>query len=330
MSLGLLWSGIRQSRRSGIQRTFLLLFLAGLFGTTGFAWRSSWLRGPCDQETNYYCIRVLKWEEGSSRVRLMILDNVSHSQNFLETPQALAFSYEQVFAELSAYLAAQVGHPGTLFLGGGGYTFPRYMQAVYPGSRLDVVEIDPGVTQVAYKEMGVVPGAGLTTYNDDARMFLMRNPASRYDLIIEDAFNSYSVPYHLVTKEYNQQVRAWLADGGIFMANLIDSSQRDFLRAYVATLSLTFSNVYVVPTAEPWREMPHNNYVVVATDQPLDLQAFEQIDGGDGETLFFNQVLSSEETEAILAEGRSLILTDQYAPVDQLLASFFRGFTAGQ
>ena len=35
----------------------------------------------------------------------------------------------------------------TLFLGGGAYTFQRFMQHTYPGCAVDVAEIDPAVTR---------------------------------------------------------------------------------------------------------------------------------------------------------------------------------------
>lgn len=64
---------------------------------------------------------------------------------------------------------------------------------------------------------------------------------------------------------------------------------------------------------------------IIATDRPLDLAAFKAIDAGDGETLFANQVLSQAETAGILAEGHVVLLTDRYAPVDQMLAPVARG-----
>ena len=106
-----------------------------------------------------------------------------------------------------------------------------------------------------------------------------------YDLVMGDAFNDYSVPYHLTTHEFNERVRAWLADDGLYMVNLIDGPRHDFLRAYISTLDQTFAHVYVVPAVRSWRESPRVTFVLIATDMPLDLAAFETIDAGDGETL---------------------------------------------
>ena len=58
---------------------------------------------------------------------------------------------------------------------------------------------------------------------------------------------------------------------------------------------------------------------------PLDLDRFNSIDGGDGDGILARTALSDDEVAAILAEGRLVMLTDQYAPVDQMLAPVARG-----
>jgi hypothetical protein len=48
------------------------------------------------------------------------------------------------------------------------------------------------------------------------------------------------------------------------------------------------------------------------------------VDGGDGVAALGQQLLSEEEVDGLLASGRTVLLTDQYAPVDQMLAPVFR------
>jgi hypothetical protein len=63
--------------------------------------------------------------------------------------------------------------------------------------------------------------------------------------------------------------------------------------------------------------------VLIASDRPLDLTSFETLDAGDGVPLLARRLLSEEKIEALLAEGRVVMLTDQYAPVEQMLAPVF-------
>jgi spermidine synthase len=199
------------------------------------------------------------------------------------------------------------------------------METVYPNSDVLVIEIDPGVTEVAHDLLALRRDTEIVTHNEDARLFLEAEPASLYDLIFGDAFNDYSVPYHLTTKEFNDRVHAWLAEGGLYVVNIVDGPRGDFLRAYTHTLRQAFSHVYLAPTSGAWRETPRHTFVLVATDSPLDLEALATEDAGDGEPLLARQLLSREEVDSLLAEKKAMTLTDDCAPVDQMLAPVFRG-----
>lgn len=297
-----------------------LLIVAG----SAFLWNQPWLQGPCLRETNYFCIKVQEEERDGEPVRVLILDRLVHSYTSLNDPTKLVYGYEKIYAELTAYKAQQTDALKALFIGGGGYTFPKYMEAVYPESQLDVIEIDPGVTQVAYEHLGLDRDTRIVTYNQDARLFLEQPAPEQYDLILGDAFNDYSVPYHLTTQGFNDRVQAWLAGDGLYAVNMIDGAKGEFLRAYIHTLRQTFNHVYVAPTIDGWRRSPRSTFVLVATDTPLSVTAFERIDGDDGDTLFARQALTKLEIEEILSEGHVVTLTDQYAPVDQMLAPVFR------
>jgi hypothetical protein len=143
-----------------------------------------------------------------------------------------------------------------------------------------------------------------------------------YDLILGDAFNDFSVPYHLTTKEFNERVQAWLAEDGLYVVNMIDGAYGRFLRAYVHTLQQTFRHVYLAPTIDSWQEVSRTTFVIVASDTPLDLAAIERANGGS--TLFAGQLLDDEQLSDLLDEGRVVMLTDRYAPVDQMLAPVFQ------
>jgi spermidine synthase len=294
-------------------------------GGTALVLNQGWLKSNCRVETNYFCIKVYEDEREGESVRILVLDRLVHSYSSLQNPKKLVYGYEQVYAEATDYKAQQHNPLKALFIGGGGYTFPRYMEAVHPGSQLDVIEIDPGVTEVAHDLLGLARDSSVTSTNEDARMFLQREPTTQYDLIMGDAFNDYSVPYHLTTWEFNERVKAWLAPGGLYMVNLIDGPRRDFLRAYVHTLQHTFPHVYVIPAVRAWQDSPRVTFVIIASDQLLDLERLQEVDANDGEAMLHGMLLSPGGLEGILAEGPRVTLTDQYAPVDQMLAPVFRG-----
>jgi spermidine synthase len=286
----------------------LILFGAalGLLARTGF------LRSECMMETDYFCINVHERQMGGRTIRELVLDRLVHSYADLEDPSHLAYGYEQTYAAVIAPWMARKPDLEMFFIGGGGYTFPRYMEAVLPESRLVVAEIDPGVTEAAHNWMGFGRDTGVITYNQDARQVLKEQvePGS-FDIVFGDAFNDFSVPYHLTTLEFGQLVARALRDDGLYLANIIDGGRHGhFLRAFVRTLREVFPHVAVIPSMSGWEDSERNTFVIVGSRQPLDLSflpaAYRPVD--------------EEEMAAYLAMEKPLILIDDYVPVDNLLA----------
>jgi spermidine synthase len=303
---------------------WMVLVLLILAGGTALALRQGWLRSSCTRETNYFCIKVYDQERDGEMVRVLVLDRLVHSYTSLDQPTKLVYGYEQMYAQVAAYRALHDDHLRALFIGGGGYTFPRYMETVYPDSDVHVVEIDPGVTKVAHDLLGLSTGSEILTYNQDARVFLEREPDTAYDLIFGDAFNDFSVPYHLTTKEFNDRVRAWLADDGLYVVNIVDGPRAEFLRAYLYTLRQTFPYVYLAPTLESWQKAVHSTFVIIAGNVPLRQDDLATVSTGVEQPLLTRQLLGEDEVDDLLAQGRTVMLTDRYAPVDQMLAPVFR------
>ncbi len=116
----------------------------------------------------------------------------------------------------------------TLFLGGGAYTFQRHMQFAYPGTEVDVAEIDPAVTNANFNATGLPRDTPIKTYWGDARQFVERHQDSKqYDLIFGDAFNDFSVPWHLTTREFNEKIARMMSPTGVYMINIIDVYESD-------------------------------------------------------------------------------------------------------
>lgn len=64
----------------------------------------------------------------------------------LENPNSLIFPYTKYFVLGRYYLPKAKNF---LMIGGGGYSFPKYLLANYPDATIDVVEIDPKMTEIA-------------------------------------------------------------------------------------------------------------------------------------------------------------------------------------
>jgi predicted membrane-bound spermidine synthase len=290
------------------------------------------LQGPCLRETNYFCIRVRETTvEDNRSVMVLTLDRLVHSYSSLEDPRRLVYGYEKVAAESTEYVTHNNTLLNALFIGGGGYTFPRYLEAVYPQSKIDVAEIDPGVTETAYQYLGLRRNTRIRTMNEDARTFVKMLPDDvRYNLVLGDAFNDFSVPYHLTTREFNEMLRKHMTDDGIYILNIIDGAPHQFVSAFMRTLKLTFGSVYLIPTGKDWQERVRNTYIVLASPHPLDLAKLRSFTGNDNIPNIDNWLLPQEQVDALLASGLQIVLTDDYVPVDNLLAPTFEASEAAR
>jgi len=318
---GELWKRGRAVGVAGV-----LLFLAfGFYLNTRDAFAS-----PYWKESNYYSIRTFDQPDGENgdgdMVRVLVLDHLVHSYVSQKDPTRLEYSYEKVYADILEYLSQTRPNINAAFIGGGGYTFPRYMEHVYPTSNLDVIEIDPDVTRCAYEQLWLPRDTRIVTYNMDARMYFNNGAAKgKYDVVFGDAFNDLSVPYHLTTLEFNEKLKESLKPDGFFLANIIDNPQRGaFLRPYVNTLKQVFPHVTVAAMGYGWHAASQNTLIVVGSMVPLDPKEFsDTLTRLRGGTEPSTSVMSEQELADYMKGGTDLILTDDHAPVDQLIAVLF-------
>jgi len=299
--------------RRALPRAVLAVCLYG--GSVWLLNQGGFLCRECLLETNYFCINVYQKEVGGRAVQELVLDRLVHSYTDPDDPTHLVYGYEQTYAQVIEPVMGRKPDLEALFIGGGGYTFPRYLEALLPQSRLVVSEIDPGVTEVAQATLGLGADTRIETHNLDARIFLdMYCQPDSYDLVFGDAFNDFSVPFHLTTLEFDRLVDRLLRDDGLYVVNIVDGGRRGhFMRAYVRTLGQVFGHVAVIPFGDNWQEGIRTTFVVVASQQPLDLA---HLPAG-------SEPLSREALADYLDLEPPLLLTDEYVPVDNLLAPVF-------
>ncbi len=312
----------------GVARGATAILLVGAFAA--FYQMRADFAGPCLRESSYYCIRVSTAIVEGVEVSSLVLDHLVHSYVSLDNPKFIGYGYERVYNEITEWHAAQRPRFATLSIGGGGYTFPKFVAAQYPFSEVDVLEIDPAVTTAAHDFLGLPRDGRIRTHNQDARIWYIENrPINQFDLVYGDAFNDISVPYHLTTLEFDQMVKASMRSDGILMTNIIDNYHSgDFLRAYLKTLDKVFGNVYLFGVGRAWEGSGPSTYVAVASPEPLDIASFERFEGLMTTRAKYSAILDAATLRQYLAQGRQIILTDDYAPVDNLVARLFveRGY----
>jgi spermidine synthase len=203
-----------------------------------------------------------------------------------------------------------------LHIGGGGFTMPRYVEAVRPGSRSLVLELDPTLVRIAEEELGLQRSQRLRVRVGDARVALREQPPATYDLVIGDAFGGLAVPWHLTTREVVTQIKATMRPGATYAVNLIDYPPLGFARAETKTLQSVFANVAVIAPSERIDRTAGGNFVLIASDAPIDVDGIAAANTERGDT---DEIATGERLERFV--GAAKVLTDDYAPVDQLLTT---------
>jgi hypothetical protein len=100
---------------------------------------------------------------------------------------------------------------------------------------------------------------------------------------MQDAVNDLSVPYHLMTKEYNDSIKKILKPNGVYLLTLIDSVSNGVLwRAAVKTMRETFPYVYLIdsaPFANSKDLLTNGRHVLIVygSDIPIDLEAVQRV-----------------------------------------------------
>ncbi|MBI4493491.1 MAG: fused MFS/spermidine synthase [Chloroflexi bacterium] len=283
------------------------------------------LDSPCGLETNYFCIKVLDDVRDGQPVKSLVLDHLIHSYVKLGDPSYLGYEHEQVQAEVTRFVAARAAQPHVLVIGGGGYTYPRWVEAFVPSASVEVVEIDPGVTEVVYRDLGLARDTRIVSHNLDGRQFVHELALRKhYHLVVQDAVNDLSVPYHILTKEYNDYIRAVLTDDGIYLLTVIDL-YRDgqLLRSAIRTMLRTFPSVQLLAASPTWTSGGSSVFVISGSSGKLDLEAMRQALRSQGVDPMRTVAQPDDELRAYVDAGPQIVLTDQYAPVDNLISTLF-------
>ena len=257
---------------------------------------------PCQWETAYYCVSVLA-DPARPSGRVLLLDDLRHSYVDLSDPTHLEFRYTRLFAEVID--ATMPDAPvEALHLGGGGFTFPRWLAATRPRSKSTVLELDPEVLAVARNRLGLQTNRDLRVRTGDARLNIAEEPDDGFDVVVGDAFGGLSVPWHLTTVEMVSEIDRVLRADGIYVLNVIDAGPEDLVRAVLATLDQVFAHTVLI--APP--DGPAGNHVLVASDRRMTVG---DVDSADGVV-----VAGPALTRFV---GSAQVLRDDHAPADQLL-----------
>jgi spermidine synthase len=226
-------------------------------------------------------------------------------------PDRIVMNYPQM---MLGSLYVNPAPKSILIIGLGGGTLPRALSQLLPQARIDIVEIDPAVVEVARRYFSFVEGGNLHVTEMDGRVYVRRaiREESRYDLIMLDAFDHEYIPEHLLTQEFIREVRSLLAPQGVLAANTFSSS-----RLYDHE-STTYSSVF-----PQFFNLKRENRVILAVNGALPEDTVLRANRERYDSAFGRMGVDSAKLLPLFSRDRdwnqqARVLTDQYSPANLL------------
>ncbi|RME27324.1 MAG: hypothetical protein D6800_05235 [Candidatus Zixiibacteriota bacterium] len=251
--------------------------------------------------SEYAEIRVVDYDS----TRYMLIDGGAHTIADVATWESY-LPYVNVLDIAKRFFT----EPGNMLLVGvgGGSVIKSFAR---DGWRVDAVEIDPAVTQIARKYFDLSDDDP-KIYTMDGRRFLITHQ-DRYRLIIMDAFGSSSIPFHLVTKESFALIKSHLSEDGVLAMNVEAVGWDDpIVRALAVTAEQVFAHVTVLPIAEPPNQL--GNLVLFASDRELTLTKDLPVPGYRFSAAYDRAHAWDNRFEVKPGDGQ--VLTDDLNPID--------------
>ena len=288
-----------------------LLFLAVLFSVAAHSnvvhEERSLYRNIIVDET--HDLRCLKFNTKSSQT--------SQSCMYKNNPDKLVFNYTKL---TFASLLVTDNPKNVLIIGLGGGTLSNVIHALYPAAKIHNVEIDPAVLKVARNYFNFIENDVVTSSVQDGRIFIKRAAIKKqkYDWIILDAFNGDYIPEHLLTKEFFEEVKSVLAEGGVIAANTFSSSK--LYEHESATYHAVFGDFINVSRAN------RSNRIILAgvNSMPTEVQINQRIKALNPRLKKYDVDLKAISTYMQSTKNKqdwpanTKVLTDQYSPANLL------------
>ncbi|MBL9134874.1 MAG: fused MFS/spermidine synthase [Verrucomicrobiales bacterium] len=279
---------------------------------------SAWAAVVFEAQSPYHHILVID-DRGR---RVLSFDGTQETRMSLQDPLQGHFGYTELFHYAWLW---NTNLSRVLMLGLGGGSSQRSFLHRYPQVRVQSVEIDPIVVQVATNFFQVRISDRHRVQVEDGRVFLRRTRET-YDLILLDAYVKHrygsQIPQHLATREFFELARDRLSTNGVLAYNVITVSRlggRDAAPALARTLLSVFPQVYTFQAQDSL------NAVLIATRSARRLSNAELVQRGiQLATSGLNappglwQRVGSYRTSPPAGTQQALVLTDDFAPVESL------------
>lgn len=299
----------KNALRNTITAILLLVFILLPFNDSYAFWKSNIIY---EGESLYNYLQVEETDDS-----VILSTNVAFGVQSIYKKDGSLSGYYYEYALMAPYFMKDMSPEkklDVLVLGLGTGTFPKQLKKYIPNVTTDAVEIDSRIADLATEYFNLKEDEA-NVFINDGRSFFSTPDAKKYDIILADAYQDITVPFHMATKEFFQIVKDHLKPGGILIVNvnmksgsftgvpeyLANTVKSMFNKVYRADLSqVTNSLLFVSDDNDMLENYKNNTLAQINEDHDLYLIS-KYIDN--------NLVEMTDDT---------LILTDDLAPVELL------------
>ena len=281
--------------------SFLLLAASRHAGDSGILY---------EKDSIYQNLRVVQ----NGTVRRLFGGNMSFSAMDISQP----YDHEMEYTRMMILGMAYADQPkNLLMIGLGAGTVATYLRKYYPDMQMTLVELDPDVVTCAEQYFNFKADDRMTVLVQDGRWHIMRDKTA-YDLILLDAYHGDYIPFHLLTKEFLELVRAHLTPNGIVISNTWA------LQALAERESATYAEVF--GQFDSFSGVHSGNRIIIAAQngaklgeatlrqRMVDIQAERRF-----QELSLPVLFGETYDKQVTWPPKTQLLTDDYAPVNTLI-----------
>lgn len=189
-----------------------------------------------------------------------------------------------------------------LMIGGAAYTYPTYYLEKFKDKSIDVVEIDPKMTEIAKQYFNLdIDNDRLNIYHQDGRTYLNKSD-KKYDCVLIDAFKGIDAPFQLTTYEALKNANRILNDDGLIITNVISAlsgKNSNFLQYEYATYKSVFDDVKVFRAQDGFADDELQNFILVGFKNS---NTAEFISGGEYDNLLKREVINFVSSKGIVTD----------------------------
>lgn len=260
---------------------------------------------------------------GGTTYRLLRSDS-NVSSGYIPGQQELIFSYTKPMQ----FHTTMVPEPErVLALGAGAFTLPRYFNHHFPAARIDVVDVEPELFNIARTYFELPQANTIHNHVMDARVFLQATTTT-WDVIVSDVMNAgLFIPPHVSTVEFFTALKNRLHENGVLYINFIGALHIDgknLTDSMIKTIGEVFPNHVILATSgQDYKKIQnllfvarHNDREIIIPDDEITLQ-FSEETVSLSSLLLTNYPISAEQ----------VLFTDNKNPLERLLVqqlSYFK------